>query len=192
MNENFFIKKRYSLAFAFWFAGISAVFFLLFAVLMSLSLNRPLGVGYVQDITTLSRLQEDLETILFLTGAIQTVVAGVALFIISLFWAHAVAGPMVRFRRSLDLWKEGKAVDEMSFRKNDQLHALAQEFRQTQAKCRERQERFASYCRQAEKEAASYERLAACGDVSVTELAQKRVALKEIYARLSGLWEEGR
>ncbi|MBI3996238.1 MAG: hypothetical protein HY352_01140 [Candidatus Omnitrophica bacterium] len=109
-------------------AGFAGVGFILFGAGLLAMLHQRLGLGYAKDLAALSALQERLPTTLFAAGMISvTVVGGMGLFL-SLCWTHAVSGPLVRVRRYLQELATNQPIEEVRFRKTDQLHRLADAF----------------------------------------------------------------
>lgn len=182
-----FIDTKYIVSFALRFSGIAFFSFTLCGISFFLMLNRRLGVDYFQDIATLSGLQERLPSILLTGGIIQTIVLSLILFLFSLLWAHAVSGPLVRFRRYISMIGKDEPVGEISFREKDQLHYLAKAFQHMQADSRTRRDKFDACLKKAEQLIGEYESLQQEKNVGPSKLKDKRVALKESYERMETL-----
>lgn len=185
-----FLDTRYTLSFAVRFSGLALLFFSSFALVLFLSLNKRLGVSYFEDIATLSRLQEKLPLVLFVTAVVQAALGSFVVLILSLFWAHAVAGPLVRFRKYLRMAGRDEPIGGMSFRKSDQLQYLAEAFREMQARWTKRRYQMSLYVRQAKDLIAEYESLAKDLRGNSMALEEKRGALKEIYQKMLALLPE--
>lgn len=185
-----FLDVRYTFSFAVRFSGLALLFFSSFALVLFLLLNKRLGVSYLDDIATLSRLQEKLPLVLFLTAVVQAAFGSFVVLVISLFWAHAVAGPLVRFRKYLRMVWRHEPIGEMSFRKGDQLQYLAEAFRGMQDQWTKRGHQMSLYDRQVQDLIAEYESLAKDTTGNSTALEEKRGALKEIYQKMLALLPE--
>ncbi len=185
-----FLDPRYTLSFAVKLSGLALLFFSSFALVLFLSLNKRLGVSYFEDIATLSRLQEKLPLILFVTAVVQAAFGSLVVLIISLFWAHAVAGPLARFRKYLRMVGRYEPIEEISFRKGDQLQHLAGAFREMQDRLSKRRYQMSLYGRQAKSLVAEYESLVKDPRGNSTALEEKRGTLKEIYQKMLALLPE--
>ncbi len=64
------------------------------------------------------------KTIIFLSLAMVLLFSG----LISLLFSHAIAGPLFRLKRSLDMLAEGKDVQPFAFRHYDEFKELASSF----------------------------------------------------------------
>lgn len=179
-----FIDLKYTLSFAVRFLGMASAGFLLLGASLFWVLNRRLGTSYFQDITTLSNLQEKLQIILFTTGVLQVVVLSLVFSVISLFWAHKVSGPIVRFRRYLNMLGKADLMDDMAFRQDDQLQYLAQAFRKTQASCKMRNRQLMDYLKEADQIVEEYEALQGEKGVEPALLDKKLLALKAVYKKI--------
>ena len=184
MKKNYsFIEKKYVWSFAVRFSAAAFFLFLVFDLILWIALNRHLGEGYLKDMAVLNRLQEHLPIILLISGGIQAAVASFVILAISLFWAHAIAGPVVRFRRYLRMIIEDQPIDEeMVFRQKDQLHDLAEGFRGMQNKRKERQDQLNLYCAQADQLIEAY---------AQKQEVEIREALIKIYEKMKDLFASG-
>lgn len=182
-----FIDTKYTVSFAVRFLGIALISFIFCGISLFLMLNRRLGINYFQDIATLSGLQERLPFILLMSGIIQAVVLSLILFIFALLWAHAVSGPLVRFRKYINMIGKDEPVGEIIFREKDQLHYLAKAFQHMQADSRSRMEQFGAHLKKVEQLLGEYESLQQEKNVDPSKLKDKRAALKEIYERMKAL-----
>ncbi len=180
-----FIDSKYTLSFAARFSGVALLGFSLFGLSLFLLLNRRLGVNYFEGISVLSDLQDKLPVILLATGIIQAGILSFVLFMLSLLWAHSVAGPMVRFRRFLKMLGERGVGEEIVFRKNDQLHYLAQVFRRMQADLKNRRDKCTDCLDEAEKLVREYEDLIREKDTTSLQLKDKLTALKKAYQNIN-------
>lgn len=124
------IGLRYRLALMARFALLLTLTLAVFSGLFVWLLNRRLGFGYAEDLATLSRLEAALPRVLLAAGAVQVAVGGALALVFSLCWTHAVSGPLVRVRRTLQALARGEAVQALRFRKTDQLHGLAGAFQE--------------------------------------------------------------
>ena len=183
-----FIDPKYIVSFAIRFLGIALFSFTFCGISLFLMLNRRLGVGYFQDIATLSGLQERLPLILLTSGIIQAIALSLILFLFSLLWAHAVSGPLVRFRKYISMIGKDELVGEIVFREKDQLHYLAKAFQLMQADSRTRRDQFDAYLKKAEHLIGEYESLQHEKNVDPSKLKDRRAALKESYERMEALF----
>jgi len=183
MKENpSFIEKKYVWSFAIRFSVTALFLFLIFDLILWFALNRHLGEGYLTDIAVLNDLQEHLPIIFLISGGLQAVVASFVILAVSLSWAHAVAGPVVRFRRYLRMIIENQPIEEeMVFRQKDQLHDLAEGFRGMQNKRKERWDQLTLYCAQADQLIEAYEQ---------KQEVEIREALIKIYEKIKELFDE--
>jgi len=177
-------------SFAVRFCGVAVVFFSLLVIILLVILNRRLGIGYMEDITTLSRLQEKFPSIFLTTAIIQAVVASFVLFILSLFWAHAVAGPLVRFRRDLSKLKEGEFSGKVSFREKDQLHPLAQALSNVQNVLQGRREQFDCRLKQADRLLEEYAYWREQGGDNQLQCEDRLKELKNVYGDMDQLFSK--
>ena len=187
-KKNILIELRYTFSFA---ARFSAMVFAGFAALgltLFFVLNRRLGIDYFSDILTLNRLEEKLPLIIFATAVIQAVALSLIFFFLSLYWGHAVAGPVLRFRRFLTMINQGEKQTPMSFRKNDQLHYLAEIFRKVQLANQKRHEQWLGCLKTAEKLIEEYDLLERDKNAAARQMEEKRLALKDIYQKMQGLF----
>ena len=185
-----FLEPRYTLSFAVRFSGLALLFFSSFALVLFLLLNKRLGVSYFEDIATLSRLQEKLPLILFVTAVVQAAFGSFVVLILSLFWAHAVAGPLARFRKYLRMVGRDEPIGMMSFRKSDQLQYLAEAFRDMQDQWTKQRYQMSLYGQQVRDLIAEYELLVKDPRGNSMALEEKRGALKEIYQKMLALLPE--
>lgn len=184
------LDVRYMASFMARFSVFSFLFFGVFAFLLFLLLNRRLGVSYVHDITTLNTLQGNLPLIVFAAGVMQAAITSFILFVLSLYWAHAVAGPLVRFRRYLGMVVQNKPIDEtVAFRSGDQLHDLARAFDEMQKASRQRKKQFSGFCQETRDMIGGYDRLSKDPQVSASILEEKRQAIKRSYQKILALFQ---
>lgn len=189
-KKDMFIEGRYGFSFVAWFLGLMVLFFGSFSVILFILLNKRLGIDYLTDVTTLSNLQGKLPVILTVTGIVQATVASFVVFFITLFLAHAVAGPLVRFRKYLRMVGRDEPIGGISFRKSDQLQYLAEVFREMQDQRTKRRSQMSLYGQQVQDLIAEYESLVKDPTGSFTALEEKRGALKEIYQKMLALLPE--
>ncbi len=190
-QKSSFIDSQYTFSFIIRFSGVALLGFILFALFLYLTLNRRLGVSYFEDISTLSRLQEKLPVILAVTGVIQAVTVSFILFILSLLWAHGVAGPLLRFRKSLQMAGKGFIEETVTFREKDQLHFLADSFKRMLESQKSRRTRFENLLKQADEALKEYEHLFKQKGVTPSQLDGKLTSLKKIYAEMRNLLDKG-
>jgi len=92
-------------------------------------LNRKIGPTYSEGISALNHLQTQLPFILFVTAFTQAVVLCLIVLLLALFWSHSIAGPVLRFKKHLREFAQGKFPNApLAFRDTDQLHGLAHSF----------------------------------------------------------------
>lgn len=149
-NKNSFVDLKYTAAFMVKFAAIVLAAFACLGLVLFCLLNKRLGQGYFTDISTLSGLHEKLGTILIITGIFQTVILSLIVLVLGLLWAHAVAGPLVRFQKALDMLSKGEFSEEISFRQGDQLHNLASSLKSLHRSCKTRREHLSEYLHKAD------------------------------------------
>ncbi|GEM_PF-2316395 len=183
-KKTFFIDPQYTLSFAARFLAVASAGFIILGISLFLALNRNLGAGYFQDISILNDLEEKFPAILFTTGTFQAIVITLLFLVIALFWAHKVAGPIVRFRRYLNSFSTREPADDMAFREDDQLQYLAEVFRKTQGACWARRKQRQDELHEAERMIHECEFLSSRKDVDQTQLNQKLAALKAVYTKL--------
>ncbi len=187
-RKPFFIDRGYVLYFALRFYSVALLLFVLFGIILFLALNRHLGTDYVHDVMTLSHIQENLPVVLLGTGIFQAFTITVVLFIITLFWAHRVAGPLVRFQKYMQMIKEEAESGDLNFRQNDQLHYLAQAFRLMQLSRKDRSKKFSKYLGEAENILREYEKISDRKDSDSPTDQSSLEALKEAYEKLGKLF----
>lgn len=185
------IESQYTLSFAVRFSVIALGGFILFAGFLYLALNRRLGINYFEDISTLSRLQEKFSVILLATGAIQAVIISSIFLVLSLLWAHAVAGPLVRFRRYLNALNGDSSQDDIAFREKDQLHFLAESFKSMQQDRKINRDRFVGGLKRAEGMIQEYEILAKQKNASPAQLTNLLESLRKVYEEMKSLTHRG-
>jgi len=190
-NRPSYIATKYTLSFAVRFCAVALIGFSLFGAVLFVLLNKRLGVGYFDDIAILSRLQERLPFVLWFTGMVQAAVVSLILLVLSLYWTHAVAGPLVRFRRYLSLMGKSESLGEIGFRETDQLHYLAQRFNRAQDYFKERNDKFASQLSRADQLIKEYEILLGQKGSEQLLLKEKRAALIRIYKDMEDLLTRG-
>ncbi len=182
-----FIDTKYTAFFAVRFLGIAFFSFTFCGISFFLALNRRLGVNYSQDIATLSDLQEKLPLIFLTSGIVQAMVLSLILFVFSLIWAHAVSGPLVRFRKHISLIGKDEPAGEIAFRENDQLQYLAKAFQHMQTASRTRRDKYDAHLKKAEQLMAEYESLQKEKNTDPAALKNKWTALRECYERIEVL-----
>lgn len=185
-RKSVMIDTNYTLIFAVYFLAVAFAGFFLLALSLLFLLNRKLGISYLNDITTLSDLQEKLPMIVLVTGVVQAAMSCLVMFLLSLLWAHAVAGPLIRVRRLLEMMRHGQWMDNIAFRRDDQLHELAEVVRNCQSSCQDRREEFISYVQQAEHIRAECE-LAALSSEMDSQLSDRIKNLKKVYLNIKQL-----
>lgn len=149
-KKSAFIELKYTASFVMKFSMIAMMAFACLGLALFVLLNERLGRGYFEDISTLSGLQERLGTILIITGIFQGVLFSLIVFLLALLWAHAVAGPMVRFQKALMMLNRGELSEEISFRKDDQLHDLASFLTSLHRSCKARRNGVSEYLHKAD------------------------------------------
>ena len=172
-----FIAKEYTASFAVRFLGIALFSFTLCGISLFLVLNRRLGVNYSQDIAALSGLQEKLPLIILTSSIIQAVILSLILFLLALMWAHAISGPLVRFRKFISLVGNDGPDGEIAFLENYQLHDLAQAFQKMQAGSQKRRKKFDEYLDNADQLLKTPDSLS----------KNKRADLEECYQKMGSL-----
>src|SRR3989338_1414997 len=150
-RKKVFIDTKYTLSFAARFSGVAFAGFVLLGLSLFLVLNRQLGISYLADITILSNLQEKLSFIFLVTGIVQAIMLSLIIFLLSLLWAHAIAGPLVRFHRYMGMMAQSQAQDEIKFRTEDQLRYLAEAFGRLQMSLKNRRDQFIVFLNEAER-----------------------------------------
>lgn len=124
-REKKILDSRYAVSFTLRFFIIVFVIFSLSGLILIIFLNRNIGPTYKQGISSLNTLQAQLPSILFLSAFIQATILCIIALLLSLLWAHSVAGPLMRFRKYLREAGKGKLpLQPLTFRKTDQLHGL--------------------------------------------------------------------
>ena len=181
-NNPSLIEKKYVLSFTVRFSATALFLFLVFDFVLWLALNRHLGQGYLRDIAILNHLQEHLPIILLISCGIQAVAASLVILTISLFWAHAIAGPVLRLRKYLRMIIENRPfTEEMIFRRDDQLHNLAETFGRMQNKRKERRNLLAIYCAKADDLLAAFEKTQ---DKDTANQKETKESLIKIYEKM--------
>lgn len=124
--QNKILEPRYVLSFIIRFFFIVFMGFGVFALALTGFLGKRIGPAYSESIFFLSRLQEHLPLILFVTAFVQAVILSAVMLFFVLLWLHSVSGPIVRFKRCLKDISEGKILKgSISFREKDQLQGIA-------------------------------------------------------------------
>jgi len=172
-----FVDAKHTLSLAITFLGIAFAGFTILGLTLFALLNHHLGEDYFEGILTLSILQEKIPVILLVGGVAQAIVLSLILLLLSLLWVHSIAGPLVRLGKYLKMMERNEPGPEIAFRQNDQLHALAQAFRQLQMS---RQHRI-SQLHACSTEAA---RLVEKMDDSQSEAKEQLASLGEIYRHM--------
>lgn len=124
-KKSTFIDFKHTTSFVMKFTTVALTTFVSLGVVIFCLLNKRLGHGYVGDISILSSLQEKLGMIFIITATFQAIIFSLIVLILALLWAHAVAGPLIRFQKALIRLSKGELSEEISFRQSDQLHDLA-------------------------------------------------------------------
>lgn len=123
------LESTYLVSFILRFSAILLLGFILFGTIVIVFLNKRIGPTYAEGIYTLNRIQAYLPTIIFTTAFAQALVLCLMATLLALFWSQRVAGPLLRFRRSLRNIYQGNFLQKpILFRDKDQLHLLAQSF----------------------------------------------------------------
>jgi hypothetical protein len=185
------IGAAYRLALAARFAGMACVLLVLFGLLVFLALNKQLGAGYVTDLATLSGLEERLPALLWGAGLAYMCAAGAAALLLSLLWTHAVSGPLVRVHRSLQLLAGGALVEDLRFRRTDQLHPLAGAFQQIAQATHQRRAKWEPLLARAESLIQECEELAKQRHADPAALKQRTDALQRVYEELADRLRSG-
>lgn len=182
------IDAAYRRSFIRRFASAAALGFLLVSLIWLALLHRRLGFGYGQDIAVLSRLHGQLLPLLGVTGLSQVLGVGAVLLLLSLCWAHAVSGPLVRVRRWVRALDEEPPLETLRFRKSDQLHELADAFQDLGRARRARRERFEVLWTRAQRLLEECRSLKSGAEPA--QLQKRLDALREVYAQMGRLIEE--
>ncbi len=140
-----FVEPKYTLSLVAAFLGVAFLGFALLSLTLFILLNWRLGENYLEGIVTLNALKDRLPLILLVGGIVQANILTLILFLLSLLWAHSIAGPIVRFEKFLRLIGSNVPMPEISFRGGDQLHALAQALRNVQVSRHRRSERLRTH-----------------------------------------------
>ena len=164
---------------------MGSIVFAVFAGVLMFVLNKRLGMSYFDDIHTLSSLQDRLPLIFLVTGLFQMSISGAVMAILSLYWGHAVSGPIVRFRKGMRSVVHGKVDEMIFFRKNDQLHDLARSFNNLQKNMQTQKNQLQRYIDEADRLAADCERLKKGSDTML--LQRKHADLIKIYRDMERL-----
>lgn len=176
-----FIEAKHTLSLVIAFLGISFVGFVLLGLTLLILLNWRVGDNYVEGIVTLNVLKDRLPLILLAGGIAQAIILSLILFLLSLLWAHSIAGPLVRFGKYLRLTGNNEpAPEEISFRKSDQLHALAVAFRHLQISRRRQNELLYGHLNKAS-------RLLEEIDSSPSEAKSRIQELIKVYRDMKGI-----
>lgn len=123
------LEPKYAIFFIFRFSIIMLVGICIFGSLLVISLNRKIGPTYSEGISALGQLQVQLPFILSITAFVQAAVLCVIILFLTLLWSHSIAGPIVRFKKHLREFSQGKFPNyPFAFRETDQLHGLAHAF----------------------------------------------------------------
>ena len=189
-EQSLLIDGKYVLSLLVRLCVLGAVIFGVFTFILVFVLNRHLGVSYFDDIHTLSSLQGRFPIIFLVTGIIQMGIAGAAMFILFLYWGHAVSGPLVRFQKEMNAVAQGEVTGKISFRENDQLQGLARPLNELQKNIQRQKSEFRRLINQAESLIADYKRLKEDVGVDVTLLDRKRTDLRRIYRDMEHLISE--
>lgn len=133
------LDAKYILSFIFRFLVVVFVGFALFGLIIIIFLNRNIGPTYLEGISALSQLRTQLPIILFITAFFQAIALSVIVLLLTLLWSHGVSGPLVRFKKHLREFGEGRLLQPpFTFRETDQLHSLAHAFSEAVTAQRER------------------------------------------------------
>lgn len=188
-RKKVFIDTKYTLSFAARFSGVAFAGFVLLGLSLFLVLNRQLGISYLADITILSNLQEKLSFIFLVTGIVQAIMLSLIIFLLSLLWAHAIAGPLVRFHRYMGMMAQSQAQDEIKFRTEDQLRYLAEAFGRLQMSLKNRRDQFIVFLNEAERLAGECEHLLKEKKTDPQQLSNRLTALKKVYENINKLFK---
>jgi nitrogen fixation/metabolism regulation signal transduction histidine kinase len=74
-----------------------------------------------------SKMQDTRRQLIILLAALQALFLGVT-FLISIFTAHRIAGPLYKLRKFLDAARNGNMHQDLHFRKSDHFPELAEGF----------------------------------------------------------------
>ncbi len=88
-------------------------------------LYEPFQGDYAALFKGLSQVHEEVHVAVILTGLVQGVALGLAIFVCLLFWTHRVAGPIFRLKHSFRQLEKGNFMLQVRLREKDQLQDLA-------------------------------------------------------------------
>lgn len=106
------------------FAGGVGILF----VILYFALSRPLPADYAGVFHALRNLSPFLRPILAVSVLVYALLACGSTSAVCVYILHKVAGPLYRMELVLDQYRSGVPTRTVSFRSDDQIHALAQAF----------------------------------------------------------------
>ena len=108
------------------FAGGVGILF----VILYFALSRPLPADYAGVFHALRNLSPFLRPVLAVSVLVYALLACGSTSAVCVYILHKVAGPLYRMELVLDQYRSGVPTRTVSFRSDDQIHALAQAFNQ--------------------------------------------------------------
>lgn len=183
------LELKHAISFVFRFFIIISVGIGISGSLAILLLNMKIGPTYLEGISALSRLQTQLPFILFVTAFAQAAVLCLIVLLLTLFWSHSIAGPVMRFKKHLREFAQGKFPnDRFAFRQTDQLHGLAHAFSEMINAQRERDMRSLALLIEAQKLLDECEMLKKEGKDDTSKFKADMKDLRETYLQIKEIY----
>jgi hypothetical protein len=120
-------------------------------VILYLALSRPLPGDYAGVFLALRNLSPFLRPILAVSVLVYVLLVCGSTAAVCVYILHKVAGPLYRMELVLDQYRAGAPSRTVSFRSDDQIHALAQAFNQWIGTLRRDRYRWLATMRDAER-----------------------------------------
>lgn len=126
------IDQSFQMRFAFfvslWVFALSLIFpFIIYSVFESFTLQiqkslLEAGIDKQVNFSVASRNQ-----LIFLLIGLESFFIGLTI-LLSVFISHRIAGPLFKLRKSMELFRNGKPIQHIQFRKSDYFQDLAAEY----------------------------------------------------------------
>ncbi len=129
MKGSTLVERDFKLKFGLKFCLFTIVGMLVLSIFVFFVTSESLGGSYRSAIYTIYKLKVNIFPLLFASfySILILVVITAAIAVISVFFSHKMAGPMVHLERSLEIIGSGDLTRETSLREGDQLLPIADE-----------------------------------------------------------------
>ncbi len=127
-RRNYYIDREFQTNFILKFCALVVAGAMLTILLLYFFAQYATTVAIVEARVTVASAADYILPLLVQTVIIATIVVSIAAAAVTLFVSHKIAGPLYRFKQTLNELCAGNFTNQVRLRKGDQLHEFAGEF----------------------------------------------------------------